>query len=389
MQRAVLSCVLLALGVGLVSACAKKPAEPDVAIGVVAELSGDIPAVGASCKQAAEMAVEEINAAGGIEVAGKRHGLKLVFGDTGGKPEQAVAAAKKLIDGDKVLALIGPNASNNAVPVAEVAEAAKILMISPWSTNPRTTVDASGAPRKFVFRACFTDAFEGHLLARFAQGYLHSTKAAVLYDADSEAPRSQAELFKKDFEEDGGKVVAFETFKAGDKDFAAQLKKIKEAGPEVVFLPSYYNDVPAQLKQARELGLTVPFLGSDNWGTPEFIKLSGKDAEGASFCTHYNAKAKSTVTGTFVVSYQNRYAKATPDDVAALTYDAFQLLAKAIGGAASLDRTAVRDAMAKITTHEGVTGKMTWKPGSGDPVKGAVMQKVENGEFKFITNIDP
>src|SRR5204863_5294780 len=133
------------------------------------------------------------------------------------------------------LALIGPNVSHDTIPVAEVAEAGQLLMITPWSTNPKTTLDAAGAPRKFVFRTCFTDKFEGHLLARFAQAYMHATKAAVLYDAGSEAPKSQAELFKKDFEETGGKVVAFETFKTGDKDFSAQLKKIKDAAPDAVF----------------------------------------------------------------------------------------------------------------------------------------------------------
>lgn len=386
MKRPAILFSLIALAVS--TACSRKPAEPDVKIGIIAELSGDISAVGASCKNSAEMAVGEINEKG-LDVGGERHGLKLIFADSGGKPEVAVEEARKLIDQEDVLALIGPNSSHDAIPVADIAEASQVLMITPWSTNPKTTLDPTGTPRKSVFRVCFTDPFEGRVLARFAQGYMHTTKAAVLYEVTSEAPRSQAELFRKDYEAAGGQIVAFETYKTGDKDFSAQLKRIKDAAPQMVFLPSYYNDVPLQLKQAHELGLTSPFLGSDNWSTPELLKRAGKDAEGAFLCSHYNPKARNETTGRFVVSYQKKYNKATPDDVAALTYDAFGMLAKAIRAAGKLDRAAVRDAMAKITSYEGVTGKMTWKPGSGDPVKSAVMQQVQNGEFLFVTNIDP
>lgn len=370
------------------AACSRKPAEPDVKIGIIAELSGDIAAVGASCKNAAELAVQEINDKG-VEIDGVRHGLKLIIADSGGKPELAVEEARKLIDQEDILVLIGPNSSHGAIPVADVAEASQVLMITPWSTNPKTTLDSAGAPRKSVFRVCFTDPFEARVLARFGQGYMHATKAAVLYDAASEAPRSQAELFRKEYEAAGGKVVAFETYNTGDKDFSAQFKKIKDAEPQMVFLPSYYNDVPVQLKQARELGLTAPFLGSDNWSTPDLLKKAGKDAEGAFLCSHYNPKARNEKTGRFVVSYQKKYNKETPDDVAALTYDAFGMLVQAITTAGKLDRAAVRDAMSKMTAYEGVTGKITWKPGSGDPVKPAVMQQVQNGEFLFITNIDP
>jgi branched-chain amino acid transport system substrate-binding protein len=383
------SLVVLAMGAMVLASCAQKPAKPDIKIGLIAELTGDIPAVGTSCRNAAQMAVDEINEAGGIEIGGQKHGLGLVIEDSGAKADQAAAAAQKLVGQPDVLAIVGPNASLGAIPAAQVAEDARVLLITPWSTNPQTTLDKEGKPKRFVVRACFTDALQGKVLAKFAREYMHARNAAVLYDATSEAPRGQAEIFKKDFEsQEEGKIVAFETYTTGDKDFSAQLTRIKAAGPDIVFLPSYYSDVPLQLQQARKLGLTVPFLGSDNWSTPEIIKLAGADAEGAYFCNHYSPDAKNEITGRFVVSYKKRFGQ-KPDDVAALTYDSFNLLGEAIAAAGKVDRLAVRDALSKIGVYQGVTGKISYPTGSGDPVKGAVMMQVKDGKFLWITNIDP
>jgi branched-chain amino acid transport system substrate-binding protein len=380
------SCLALALLV--MPGCGPKPAPPDIKIGLIVEATGDIPAVGASCKNAAQMAVSEINAAGGFTLGGQRHGLSLVIEDSGGKADQAAAAARKLADAG-VIAIIGPNASLGAVPAAKVADESKVLLITPWATAPNVTRTDDDKARPNVFRACFTDPFEGHVLAKFALDYMRAKKAAVLYDVASVAPRSQAELFRKEFEAAGGKIVAFESYKTGDKDFSAQFKVIQAASPDVIFLPSYYNDVPAQLKMAHQMGLKVPFLGSDNWSAPEMVKLAGADAEGAYYCGHYSPLAKNTVTGTFVVSYQKAHGKETPDDVAALTYDSVNLLKTAITAAGGTDRQAVRAAMAGIRSFEGVTGKISYPPGSGDPVKSAVMMQVQNGANVFITNIDP
>jgi branched-chain amino acid transport system substrate-binding protein len=382
MRRHFIFLFLLLMGAALFAACGKKEL-PDLAIGVIAELSGDIPAVGASCKNAAEMAVAEINEAGGVKVAGKAHRLRLVVEDSKGAAAEADEALKRLASEDKVFAIVGPNASVGAIPAAQAAEDGKIPMITPWSTNPMTT-----AGKKWVFRACFTDAFEGHVLARFATGYLHAAKAAVLYDPLSEAPKSQAELFRKDFEEAGGKVVAFETYKTGERDFAAPLARIAASAPDLIFLPSYYNEVPLQLEQAHKLGIKVPFLGSDNWSSPELVKMSGADAEGATFCNHYAPEVRVDAVARFVTPYKNKYGQ-TPDDVAALTYDSFKLLAKALAGASRLDREAIREALSKIREFEGVTGKMTFKEGSGDPVKSAVMMRVEDGKPVFVTTVDP
>ncbi len=382
--------VPLAVAALLVGSCGPKGELPAINVGLIAELSGPLSAIGASCRSAAEMKVAEIGDKGGIDVGGKKYNLKLVIADSQSTPEGAVAAAKGLVKEDAVVGLIGPNASLEAVPVAEEAEAAKVPMITPWSTVPETTMDTkTGQPKQWVFRTCFTDAWQGQVLSKFADGYFHAKKAAVLYDPDSEAPKIQAELFKQDFEKTGGKIVAFETFKSGDKDFAAVFAKIKKAGPDVVFLSGYYNDVAVQLPQARAAGIAVPFLGSDNWGTSAFLKLAGKEAEGSFYSAHYNPDRRNEVTGAFVISYKKSHGDAVPDDVAALTYDAFGLLVEALKKAGKPDRQALRDALAGIREYDGVTGKLKFPEGSRDPVKTVVMFKVEGGKPSFVTNIEP
>jgi branched-chain amino acid transport system substrate-binding protein len=357
-------------------------------IGLNVELTGEMPAVGASAKNAAEMFVNEINKEGGVEVAGKKHPITLVIGDNAAKADQAAAVAQRLISQDNVIAMIGPDASACAIPASEIAESLKCPMISPWSTNPKTTVDAtSGKPKQYVFRACFIDTFQARVLAKFVLNNLNARTAGVLYDVASEAPNGQANLFKETFEESGGSVVAFETYTTGDRDFSAQLTKIKAADPDVIFLPAYYNDVPLIAQQARRLGIDAQLVGSDAWSSPEIIKLGGADIIDSYFCNHYSTEIATPVAQKFVNDYKTKYGMA-PDDVAALTYDAFGLLAQAIKEAGKLDRQAIRDALAKIQKYDGVTGTMQFA-GSGDPVKSAVILQVKEGQFVWVANAQP
>ncbi|OGV45500.1 MAG: ethanolamine utilization protein EutJ [Lentisphaerae bacterium GWF2_57_35] len=363
--------------------------EPTIKIGVIAELTGDIPAVGASCKNAALQAVEEINAAGGVDVGGTKYKIDLKIEDNGSKADQAALCAQKLIAQERVLAIIGPNASLGAVPASSIAESTKTVLITPWSTNPKTTLDArSNKPKKYVFRACYTDPFEGRVLARFVRDTLKLDKVAVLYDVASEAPKSQAELFRQIFNATGGSTVAFETYTTGDRDFSAQLTKIRETNPQLIFLPAYYNDVPLVVQQAKRLGITAPFLGSDAWSSPDLIKLSQGAVEGYHFANHYAADAATPEAQKFIQAYQTKYGK-TPDDVAALTYDAFGLLVEALKSAGKVDRKALRDALAKVPSFDGVTGHMKFVEGSGDPIKSAVILQIKDGKFVWVCNAAP
>ena len=183
-------------------------------------------------------------------------------------------------------------------------------------------------------------------------------------------------------------MVEFETYTTNDKDFSAQLTKIKVAAPEVIFLPNYYSEVPLQVQQAKRLGITAPFLGSDSWGSAELTKLCGGDCENFYFSMHYAADAATPVAKKFIDAYKAKY-DTTPDDVAALTYDSFGLLARALRDAGKADREAVRNAMAKISDFDGVTGMMKFQEGSGDPVKSAVIVQIKGGKFTFFANAKP
>jgi branched-chain amino acid transport system substrate-binding protein len=390
MKRGSSLLVVLLLASLVLAACAPAPAAPSsVKVGLVAELTGDIPAVGASSKNAADLAVQEINDAGGLDVGGKQYKVELFTEDNGGKADQSASAAQKLITQQNVVAIIGPNASRYAIPASEIAESSKVVLISPWSTNPKTTLVANSTqPKKYVFRAAFIDPFQGRVVAKFALDTLKAKKAAVLYDVASDYNKGIAEFFKQTYEQNGGQVVAFETYTTGDKDFSAQLTKIKSANPEVIFLPNYYNEVPLQIQQAHRLGISVPFLGSDSWGSADLLKLCGQDCEGFYFSTHYAADNATPVAKKFIDAYKAKY-NAVPDDVAALTYDSFGLLWQALKTAGKIDRQAVRDALASIPKYDGVTGSMQFKEGSGDPVKSAVILQIKDGKFVFFANANP
>jgi branched-chain amino acid transport system substrate-binding protein len=382
-------CIVCSLLLGLVLATCGGDKGDTVRVGVIAELTGDMPAVGESCKKAAEMAAKEINDAGGLEIGGKKYKVDLFVEDNAGKAEQSASAAQKLITQQEVLAIVGPNATRYAIPASEIAESSKVVLITPWSTNPKTTLDAkTDKPKSYVFRACFIDPFQGRVVAKFALDNLKARKAAVLYDVASDYNKGIAEFFKSTFEQNGGQVVAFETYTTNDKDFSGQLTKIKKAAPDVIFLPNYYSEVPLQIQQAKRLGITVPFLGSDSWGSAELLKLCGKECDGYYFSTHYAADAATPAATKFIQAFQAKYS-ALPDDVAALTYDAFQLLWQAIRAAGSTERQAVRDALSRVPKYDGVTGMMQFKEGSGDPVKGAVILQIREGKFAYFATANP
>lgn len=363
-----------------------------IKIGFNIPLTGDIPKVGEMSKNAAEMLKEKVNKAGGLEVAGKKYMLDFVYVDNEAKAESAVNAALKLIEGEKVLAMVGPQGSGRAIPGGEVANKNKTVMVSGWSTNPKTTLD-----RPYVFRACFLDDFQGPTAAKFASGELKAKKAAVLFAVDQDYSKGISEFFKKSFEEinGAGSVVSFETFTTKDVDFSAQLTKIIKANPDVLFTPQYYNEVPLIVRQARELGFKGPILGSDSWGSAELMGLCGDDCKGQYFVTHYAAAGAKGATKEFIDAFNAKY-KETPDDVAALTWDAAGLVLAAAqkmgapSGDLAKDREALRTAMASIRGFEGVTGKMGFDGKTGDPIKCAVIVKInDKGEFTFHESVCP
>ncbi|WP_457571821.1 ABC transporter substrate-binding protein [Desulfovulcanus sp.] len=362
-----------------------------IKIGFNIPLTGDIPKVGESSKYAAEMLKEEINGQGGLEVGGEKYKLEFIYEDNESKAESAVAAALKLIERDQVLAIVGPNSSKQAVPAGQVCNDNRTPMISPWSTNPDTTKD-----RPWVFRAAFLDPFQGPVAVDFAMKQFNAKTAAVLFALANDYSKGLAEIFKEDFEKKNGpgSVVAFESYGDKDQDFSAQLTKIIAAKPDFIFLPNNYNEVALIVKQAHDLGWHGPFMGSDAWGSAELMTLCGDDCKGHYFSTHYAAAGATGATKVFIDKYKAKYGY-TPDDVAALTWDATRIVLQAIQDAGKLtgrvrkDRKLIRDAMANIKEFNGITGKMRFDE-QGDPIKCAVVVRIDdNGEFVFTKSVCP
>jgi len=362
-----------------------------VKVGINAPITGDIPKVGEGTKYAAQMWLEDIEKAGGIEIGGKKYPVELVIEDNESKAESAVKANTKMITEDEVLVIVGPQSSKQAVPAGDVANNYETPMITPWSTNPDSTKD-----RPFVFRGCFLDPFQGPVLANFITEEFGFTKAAVLYDVASDYPKGLAEFFKQAWEKihGAGSVVAFESFTTKDTDFSSQLSKINNSGAQVLFTPQYYNEVALIVQQAHELGWTGPIVGSDSWGSAETVTLCGKDCYGLFFSTHYAAAGAQGATKEFIERYEKKYGY-TPDDVAALTWDSLRLVQTAIENSGKLtgkikqDRKAVRDALAQIKNFKGITGDMTFTE-EGDPIKCAVIVRIsDKGEYEFYKSVCP
>ncbi|MFU2209159.1 ABC transporter substrate-binding protein [Solidesulfovibrio sp. C21] len=383
---------LIALFLVLVAAAPVRAADT-IKLGFNIPMTGDIPDVGESSKNAAEMLKKKINDAGGITVGGKKYLVEFVYEDNESKAESALSAARKLITQDDVLGIVGPQSSKQAVPAAEASNDLKAPMMAPWSTNPNTTKD-----RPYVFRGCFLDTFQGPTAAKFATEEFKAKKAAVLYDIASDYPKGLAEDFKAAFEKihGPGSVVAFETFTTKDVDFSAQLTNIAKSGADVLFVPQYYNEVPLVVKQAKSLGFDKPIMGSDSWGSGDLMGLCGDDCKGYFFVTHYAAAGAKGKTKEFIDEYTKLYNK-TPDDVAALTWDGANLMLDgvkampAITGDMAKDREALMKAMAGIKKFEGITGDMSY-PATGphDPIKCAVVVKIDdNGKFAFYKSVCP
>ena len=381
---------LLLAGVFILTACGGAAADT-IKIGINAPITGDIPKVGEGSKFAAEMWLEDVEAAGGLDVGGTKYAVELVIEDNESKAESATKANTKMITQDEVLVIVGPQSSKQAVPAGEVANNYSTPMVSPWSTNPATTLD-----RPWVFRGCFLDPFQGPVVANFVTDEFGFTKAAVLYDVASDYPKGLAENFKSAWEDlhGAGSVVAYESFTTKDTDFSAQLTSIIGSGAEFFFSPQYYNEVALIVQQAHELGWDAPIVGSDSWGSAETVTLCGEDCYGLFFTTHYAAAGAKGATKEFIDRYEAAHGY-VPDDVGALTWDTLKLVQMAIEncgkitGDIAVDRTCVRDALAQIKDFPGITGDMTFTE-EGDPIKCAVIVQISDaGEFEFYKSACP
>jgi branched-chain amino acid transport system substrate-binding protein len=350
-----------------------------IKVGEFASLSGEQAAFGRSSHNGTLMAVEEINAQGGV--LGKK--LKLIYEDDLSKKGEPATIAEKLISDDKIVALLGEVASSLSLEAAPICQQNRVPMISPSSTNPKVTEVGD-----YIFRVCFTDEFQGKLIANFALNTLKAKRVAVMKDVSQAYSVGLRDYFAKAYEAGGGTIVTEKNYSSNDKDFNAQLTAIKGDHPEAIFVPGYYTAAGLIVSQARQLGVTVPIFGGDGWEAPELIQLGGDAMEGTYFSTHYSAENQSPVVQDFVKKYQARFNGETPDAMAALGYDSAMVLADAMKRAGTTEEPQLRDAIAATKDFEGVTGKTTLDA-ERNATKPAVIITVKDGKFKYVATINP
>ncbi len=349
--------------------------------GHVGSMTGQEATFGDSTDKGIKLAIEELNAKGGLK--GKQVDLKTY--DDQGKPEEAALAATRLITQDKVTVLLGEVASSRSMAMAPIADANKVPHITPSSTNPKVTKDGDKT-RPFVFRVCFIDPFQGTVMAKFAKER-GVKKVAILRDVGNAYSVGLADYFLSKFKDLGGTIVNDQSYKAGDQDFKAQLTAIKAKAPEAIYVPGYYTDVALIARQARELGIKVPLMGGDGWDSAKLFEIGGRAIEGSFYSNHYSPDDPSPRIQNFISRYKARFG-AVPDSMAATGYDAAMVAGDAIVRAKEMNGEAIAAAIAATNGFPGVTGVISLDQ-DHNAVKPAVVLEVKGGKSVFVATIPP
>ena len=371
MKKNVWFVVTALLAVSLFGGCSSD--SDAIKIGGIFPLSGSVAVYGVECKKGIDLAIEEINSAGGIE--GKQ--FVLISEDDEGNPDKTVNAYKKLTTKDKVKVVIGSLTSGCSLSITTLAQAGKVIQIAPAATDPAITNAGN-----YIFRTCFIDPFQGAVGGKFAAETLNAKRAAILYDVQNDYSVGLEENFQQAFTSAGGQVVAFESYSTGDKDFNAQLTKIKNANPDVVYLPDYYGTVALIARQLRAQGINTPIVGADGWDG--LTENAGNEVLGGFYSNHYAVDSTAPAVQQFVSAFNAKY-NSSPNSFAALGYDSVYMLKDAIVAAGSTDVAAIRTALEQID-GDYVTGHLTFDA-KHNPVKSAVMLELVRGNDGKLTTV--
>ena len=341
-------------------------------------MTGSEATFGQSAHKGTQLAVDELNAHGGL--LGRK--VDLITEDNQSQAGQSATVVRKLISSDGVVAILGEVASSRSLEAAPICQQNKIPMISPASTNPKVTEAGD-----YIFRVCFIDPFQGTVMANFARKTLKLQNVAVLTDVKSDYSVGLAKFFKEGLVAGGGMIAVEQNYSGGDKDFNAQLTSIKAANPDGIFVPGYYTEVGLIALQAKQLGLTVPIFGGDGWESSSLVPIGGAALEGDYFSTHFSPEDTSPAVQNFVKQYKQKFNE-TPDAMAALGYDSVMILADAMKKTGSTDGAKVRDALAAEKDFPGVTGNLTMDA-NRNASKPAVILAIKNGTFKYVETVAP
>jgi len=380
------ACLLLVCVI-IISGCARshrgdiivKPSDEKVRVGAVMSLTGDTAQYGLSALNGARMAVEEANATGGI--AGRR--VELIPQDTRSDAAETDVVVRRLAREYGVHALVGEIVSSRSLAAGRAAQSEGLPMLTPSATSPEVT-----SPGSFVFRSCYTDAFQGAAIARFAAVTLNAHRAAMLVAERQPYSQELANFIRDAFEKFGGEVVSMQDYREGASDFSTQLDQLRASKPDVVFVPGYYLEAGLLARQARALGIETPFVGGDGWDSPRLYEIGGQALAGDFFSTHFSAEDPDPQVQRFVADYKRLFNSA-PDSFAATAYDATRIVLDAISRAPNLERTAIRDALAETRDFPGVTGTVTFNS-ERNAVKSVVFVRIgENGKQSVESHVSP
>lgn len=371
------------VGATLFAGCKKQDAanSDTIKIGLNYELSGQVASYGTSLADGIELAFEEINNGGGV-LDKKLEAVKM---DNKSETQESANIATKLATKENVVLILGAATSGNTKAAVPVATKYKVPMVSASATADDVTVDKNGNVRDYIFKTCFSDSFQGVIMAKFAGEDLGAKKAAMLVDTTSDYSKGLADSFKSSYT---GEIVAEEAYKSKDTDFKAVLTNIKSKNPDVLFLPGYYEEVGLIVKQARELGLDVPVLGGDGYDSPKLLELAGKDALNKVYYTnHYSSQDTAENVTKFREAFKKKYNK-EPDAFNALGYDLGYLAADAIKRAGKADTEAIKEALAATKDFKGVTGTLSMDE-KHNPVKAITILEVKGEEITFVKKQEP
>ncbi len=352
----------------------------EVRIGAGFEMTGPIAGYGQASWDGIKLAMKLRPT---VKIGGKEIPVRVILLDNKGDKAESANVARRLIDVEKVSAILGPCTSSCALAAGAIAEEKKVPLIGTTTTNPLVTQG-----KKYVFRACFIDPFQGAILAKFAWENLKAKRVAIMVDVAQDYVVGLANEFMKIFKQLGGTYFV-EYYTTGDQDFSAQLTNVLAKKPDVIFMPGYYAEIALMCVQARQLGFKGSFLAGDGADAPELIEIGGDYVEGLYYTTYFHPDADlSPTTKAFVEAYMNEYGRRA-DAFGALAFDAYNLVLDAIERAQSVDPVKVRDALAATKDFPGVAGLITFPANSGDPIKPAVINTVKNKQFVLSAVVQP
>jgi branched-chain amino acid transport system substrate-binding protein len=318
------------------------------------------------------------------EVLGKK--IELVLVDNKSDKVEAASAASRLVEKEKVVAIIGSWGSSLSMAAGDIVKQAKVPVVAASATNPLVTQN-----NDYYFRVCFIDPFQGKVMANYAYSKLNAKKVAIVQEVSNDYSVGLAKFFTDSFKQltgDQNAIVAVSNYNTGDQDFTAQLTNIKSKNPDVIFAPGNFTESALLIKQARQLGIKAPIIGGDTWETPEFVEIGKESVEGAVFSTFFTSEKPITKESEkFLTEYRKEFKDKEPAAVTALGYDAYILIRDAIEKVGSADSVKVRDQLAKTKGFEGAAGIITLDE-NRNAVKNAVIKEVKKGKFTFLDIVD-